>query len=66
MDESPLQGEQTKVRTEWAEGPPSHFAFDLFPPALDRLEGCLLSAMSVKTGAGVAIRPLVERERSDA
>jgi len=45
-------GEQTKVRTEWAEGPPSHLAFDLFPPALDRLEGCLLSAMSVVPALG--------------
>jgi dimethylglycine dehydrogenase len=39
--------EEVIVHTEWPEGPPSHFAFDLFPPALDRLESCLLSAMEV-------------------
>ena len=32
--------------------PPSRFAFDLFPPALDRLEGCLLSAMEVVPALG--------------
>ena len=37
----------TTVRTDWPEGPPARFAFDLFPPQLDRLEGCLVSAMKV-------------------
>ena len=31
--------EGVHVRSEWGEGPPANFAFDLFPPALDRLEG---------------------------
>ena len=44
--------EHTKVKTEWQDGPPARFAFDLFPPALDRLEGCLLSAMEVVPALG--------------
>jgi len=39
--------EGVPVRTEWGEGPPRNFAFDLFPPALDRIEGCLAHAMGV-------------------
>lgn len=39
--------EEVALHTEWPEGPPSNFAFDLFPPALERIEACLLSVMEV-------------------
>ena len=39
--------EDVVVRSEWSEGPPANFAFDLFPPALDRIEDCLMHAMGV-------------------
>ena len=42
----PYEGE-VALHTEWPEGPPSNFAFDLFPPALERIESCLLSAMEL-------------------
>ncbi|KAL1499075.1 hypothetical protein AB1Y20_013590 [Prymnesium parvum] len=38
---------RTTVHTEWPHGPPHNFAFDLFPPALERIEECLLSVMDV-------------------
>lgn len=40
------------VRNEWPEGPPGNFAFDLFPPALDRIEDCLMHAMEVIPALG--------------
>ena len=40
------------AHAEWPEGPPANFAFDLFPPALDRLESCLLQAMELVPALG--------------
>ena len=48
------------VRPEWQEGPPSHFAFDLFPPALERIEDCLAHAMELIPALGeVGIKSVV-------
>ena len=52
--------ENVVVRSEWAEGPPANFAFDLFPPALDRIEDCLVHAMGVIPALGeVGIKSVV-------
>ena len=52
--------EGVHVRSEWAEGPPANFAFDLFPPALDRIEDCLAHAMEVVPALGsVGIKSIV-------
>ena len=41
-----------RVAEEWPEGPPARFAFDLFPPALDRLETSLMAAMELIPALG--------------
>jgi len=52
--------EGLKVHDEWPEGPPSKFAFDLFPPALERIEDCLAHAMEVVPALGeVGIKSIV-------
>lgn len=38
---------EVALKREWPAGPPAEWAWDLFPPALERIEGCLLSAMAL-------------------
>ena len=51
---------EVALHTEWAEGPPANFAFDLFPPAMERIEDCLAHAMEVVPALGtVGIKTVV-------
>ena len=57
--------EEVHLHTEWPEGPPARFAFDLFPPALDRLETSLMAAMERSVVAEELSRQGWERPHSE-
>lgn len=40
------------TKREWTAGPPESWAWDLFPPDMERIEGCLLSAMELVPALG--------------